>query len=324
MSANVVALKLVPPTTKAEKHTRTVLDTLELTPDVVNAWILPPFQRELHVNDRVRELATQIREHDGVISGVLTLGVLDKKTYLLDGQHRRQAFLLAECRVGYSDVRICYFDTMAEMGEEYVRLNSSLVRMKPDDILRGLEQTSEALMHVRKRCPFVGYDHIRYGEKAPILSMSMAIRAWRGAAGEMPSSSACGVSATTLVQLFTMDDARPMADFMLLALGAWGRDESYARLWNTLNLTLCMWLYRRLVLTQYSHKIPKMAPEIFSRCLMALSANSNYLDWLAGRRLTERDRSPAYSRIRATFVERIQEDTGKKVFMPAPSWYTSS
>ncbi len=311
------------PTTKAEKHTRTTLDTLELTPDVVNAWILPPFQRELRVNSRVEELAVQIKAHDGVISGVLTLGVLDKKTYLLDGQHRRQAFLLSECPVGYSDVRICHFETLAEMGQEYVRLNSSLVRMKPDDILRGLEQTSEALKHIRQRCPFIGYDHIRYSDKAPILSMSMAIRAWRGAAGEMPSSSACGVSATDLVDLFGMDDARPMADFMLIALGAWGRDESYAKLWNTLNLSLCMWLYRKLVLTQYSHKVGKMAPETFSRCLMALSANSNYLDWLTGRRLTERDRSPAYARIRSVFIDRIQEDTGKKVFMPAPAWFTA-
>lgn len=320
---NGAVLKLAPPTTKAEKHTRTTLDTLELTPDVVNGWVLPPFQRELHVNSRVEELAAHIRNNDGVISGVLTLGVLDKKTYLLDGQHRRKAFILSECKVGYSDVRICYFETMAEMGEEYVRLNSSLVRMRPDDILRGLEQTSEALMHLRKRCPFVGYDHIRYGDKAPILSMSMAIRAWRGSAGEMPSSSACGISATTLVQMFTIEDARPMADFMLLALGAWGRDESYVRLWNTLNLTLCMWLYRRLVLTQHSHKVAKMSPEVFSRCLMALSANSHYLDWLAGRRLTERDRSPAYSRIRSIFVERIQEDTGKRPFMPAPAWFTA-
>lgn len=321
--SNGAVLKLASPTTKAEKHTRTTLDTLELTPDVVNGWVLPPFQRELHVNPRVEELAAHIRDNEGVISGVLTLGVLGGKTYLLDGQHRRKAFILSECKVGYSDVRICYFETMAEMGEEYVRLNSSLVRMRPDDILRGLEQTSEALMHLRKRCPFVGYDHIRYGDKAPILSMSMAIRAWRGSAGEMPSSSACGISATTLVQMFTLEDARPMADFMLLALGAWGRDESYVRLWNTLNLSLCMWLYRRLVLTQHSHKVAKMAPEVFSRCLMALSANSNYLDWLAGRRLTERDRSPAYSRIRSIFIERIQEDTGKRTFMPAPAWFTA-
>ena len=63
--SNGAVLKLASPTTKAEKHTRTTLDTLELTPDVVNGWVLPPFQRELHVNPRVEELAAHIRDNEG-------------------------------------------------------------------------------------------------------------------------------------------------------------------------------------------------------------------------------------------------------------------
>lgn len=307
-------------TTKAEKHTKTTLDTLELTPPLVCSWELPPFQRQKNVNDRVRQLAEQIREDGGVIPGVLTLGVLNGITYLIDGQHRRESFLISGMETGYADVRIHYFESMAQMGEEYVRLNSQLVRMRPDDILRGLEQTSPAVVSLRERCPFIGYDYLRRNESSPIMSMSAALRAWKSSAADAPSGRSCGTSAVVLVQSVTVEEASTLADFMTLAMAAWGKDDAYARLWNGLNLTLCMWLYRRLVLTQYSYKTQKMPADLFAKCLMALSTNGNYLDWLAGRRLSERDRSPTYLRIRASFVERVQAETGKRINMPAPEW----
>ena len=50
---------------------------------------------------------------------------------------------------------------MAEMGDAFVALNSRLVNMRPDDILRGLEGSIPALQEIRASCPFVGYDQIR-------------------------------------------------------------------------------------------------------------------------------------------------------------------
>ena len=47
-----------------------------------------------------------------------------------------------------------------------------------------------------------------------------------------------------------------------------------------------------------------------------------YLDWIVGRRISDRDRTPAYNRIKAIFIERIQQDTGKRIYMPAPAWST--
>lgn len=312
-------------TSPAERRTGTVLDTIEVTPKIAESWDLPPFQRELRVNPRVQEIAEQIKTDGGVLPGVLTLGILNKKTYLLDGQHRRKAFLLSGCSTGYVDVRVGYYETMAEMGEEFVRLNSQIVRLRPDDILRGLEQTSEGLRLLRKECPFIGYDNVRRNQNAgPILSMSLTLRSWRGSAAESPVAGSSGVTAAMLAKTLDADEARQLSAFLQLAYAGWGRDESYKGLWNTLNLTLCMWLYRRVVLAlPTSGKVPRLAPEVFRKCLMALSASSEYLDWLGGRRLTERDRSPCYMRIRALFAARIAEETGKKPNMPAPVWYAS-
>lgn len=316
--------KIIPLKTSSEKKTRTTVDTIHFTRDEINSWKNPPFQRPLRINEKVKAIASQIKEDGGVLPGIITLGVLSGVKYLVDGQHRRQAFLLAELPDGYTDVRIHYFDTMADMGEEFVNLNSCIIRLRPDDILRGLEASVPALAEIRKRCPFVGYDMIRRGPTSPIVSMSMALRVWRGSQNEVPAPHGVASSASNLASTMTEEETRPLIDFLTCAVEGFGRDAEYARLWGSLNLMICMWLYRRTVIVQYSPNTPRLTKDQFKKCLMSLSANAGYLDWLVGRNLGERDRSPAYDRIRQAFVKRIEADTGKKPRMPAPAWATHS
>ena len=306
------------PITKPQKTTRTVLDTIVFSRQEAMAWKNPLFQRPLRVNDKVLALAQEIKANGGVIPGIITLGSMSAEMYLLDGQHRREAFLISELREGFADVRTHFFDTMAEMGEEFVLLNSQLVRLRPDDILRGLEQSSPALMELRKKCPFIGYDQIRRGTASPILSMSSVIRCFNASAHDSPSPQAG--SAASIATSFTEEDGKTLAVFLSLAIRAWGRDAEYARLWGNLNLALCMWLYRRTVLVQWSTKIPKLSPDVFVKCMMSLSADGQYVDWLRGRNLREKDRPPCYRRIKEIFVRRIFEETKRKIALPQPAW----
>ncbi len=316
-------LKIVKPSTEAERSTRTTLDTIEVTPDLMRSWKIPPFQRPLRVNDKVLALAQSIAADDGVLPGVFTIGVLDRERYLIDGQHRREAFLLADIPVGYADVRICHFANMAEMGQEYVDLNSRIVVMRPDDIMRGLEDSYPALQRIRKRCPFVGYDQIRRGDKAPVVSMSALLRCWNGSAGDIPKSG--GASATTLATTLQTNEADEIIDFLEVAFKAWGRDSAYNRLWGNLNLTLCMWLYRRVVVgtgSTSASRFHRFTRDQFTKCMMSLSA-SDYVDWLLGRNSQSRDNSPAYARIKTIFVVRMQTELGRKILMPQPAWSVS-
>jgi hypothetical protein len=317
-------LKIIKPSTEAERSTRTTLDTIEVTPHELKSWKVPPFQRPLRVNEKVKALAVTIKDDSGVIPGILTIGILDKQRYILDGQHRREAFLLSECLIGYVDVRIAHFDSMAEMGEEFVNLNSQLVRMRPDDILRGLEGTHAPVAKVRRRCPFVGYDMIRRGEKSPMLSMSALLRCWFASSPEVPSAG--GLTSVGILHQFTDEEADNVIAFLDMAMHAWGRDVEYQRLWLNLNLTLCMWLFRRLVIanTSYSARTHKVSKELFAKLLMSLSADESYLDWLVGRQLRDRDRSPCYGRIRSSFAARFHSETGKKATFPSPAWASSS
>lgn len=308
------------PTTQIEKRTKTVVDTILVTPEKVRAWKLPAFQRQLRENRKVLALAEQLKTDGGVWPGIITLGVLAGETYLIDGQHRSHAFIMSGLAEGFTDVRIHYFNSLGEMGDEFVKLNSQLVTMRPDDILRGLEPSMPMLKAIREACPFIGYDGIRRGPKAPIVSMSMALRSWRAGVNEIPAGGGGYISARVIVSGMDETELRYFTDFMNIAFKSFGRDEEYQRLWSRVNLVLSVWMYKSLVLSQYSAKSPKLTKELFQCCLMALSADADYLDWLVGRQLTDRDRSPAYGRMKQIFTRRILQETGKKVSLPAPAW----
>src|SRR5579872_6434244 len=119
----------------AEKQTSSRVDTIMFTKAEAKAWTLAPFQRPPATNKKVEACTEEIRTAGGVIPGIVTFGEILDKRYLIDGQQRRNAFLASGLEVGYADVRICTFETMADMAREFDRLNSHLVSMKPDDHL---------------------------------------------------------------------------------------------------------------------------------------------------------------------------------------------
>jgi len=313
------------PQTKAEKTTHTTVDTICFSVKDAHRWEVPTdIQRGIKVNKKVMELAIQIKNDGGVIPGILTLGILDGHTYLIDGLQRREAFFISEHLYGYADVRTCYFKTRAEMGEEFVRLNSQLVKMTPDDILRGLEAAVPLLAAIRKARPWVGYGRVRItgssSRAALLLSMSVCLRCWQASRHETPRSSASGLQ---LARELQADEVEKLILFLGCVYDAWGVEESSWRLWGAANLTIVMWMFRRLVVqpdhSPYS-RVKPISLELFRKCCMSLSADRSYLDWLVGRQLCERDRAPGYNRIKAIFTRRIFDETHKKQTFPQPEW----
>lgn len=308
---------------QAPKAARSKMDTLLLTPELIERWEPPPFQRPLKLNERVRAIAEELKHNGGVIDGVLTLGIIegDIALYLLDGQHRVAAFRMSELKECIADVRICTFANLGEMGDEFVKLNSSIVRMTPDDVLRGMEGTIPVVHNLKEACNFIAYNNVRRTEGGPVLSMSAAIRTWFGAAAETPKQKT--TSAVVLAREMSASDAQELIKFLNLARAAWGEDPQNYRLWTALNLCLCMWLYRKLVVekprgtARYIH----VNHDIFRKCLMSVAANTDYVDWLVGRSLSERNRAPCYLRLKAIFTARLKlEYHNEKPQMPQPGW----
>lgn len=316
--SNVIKLPGVRDLPRSRKPTASRMETVLVTPEGIQQWKLPPFQRPLNVNTKVQALSEEIKG-SGVIPGVLTLGELLGEQYLIDGQHRKEAFVMSGREEGIADVCIRKFETMADMGELFVELNSALVKMRPDDILRGLEGSLPTLAELRKRCPWIGYDQIRRGTHGSILSVSAVLRCWFGSKAEVPQTGS--VPAASLAKEFADEEARNLIAFINAVYTAWGRDAEYYGLWKNLNLCLTAWLWRRTVLEQYSQKPARLTPSQFIQCAMGLSADSNYCSWLVGRHnMSDRDRGPAYARIKVIFARRIKEDTGKQPLLPAPAW----
>lgn len=277
----------------------------------------PPFQREIKVNKKLLDIAEEVKQ-TGVFPGILTIGILNGDLYILDGQHRIEACRVSECPEILADVHYIECESMAEMGEEFVRLNSSIVRFGPDDILRALEKSTPNIAFIRTQCPFVGYSSIRRNEHSPIVSMSRLLRAWHASGPEVPAGG--GPPAAQLAEQLTRESAEDLVRFCQIALVAWGREAAYARLWNHLNLALCMWLYRRTVLLQSTIKKSRLTADLFRKGMMALSADSDYMDWLVGRMLTDRDRSPAYDRLKGVVQRRLAKELGAKPMLPQPAW----
>jgi hypothetical protein len=309
----------------APKTVRSVMDTMLLTPDGVARWKKPPFQRDFRLTPRVAELVKELKENGGVLSGVLTLGKLGADTYLVDGQHRIEAFKLSEMKEGIADVRICQFESMADMGDEFSRLNSALVRMRNDDILRGLEGSNGWLAEIRKRCAFVGYSNIRMGGgNSPLIAMASAVRIWFGSAGDTPTA---GPSSTESAKLLDEENTSRLIKILSICFEAWGREKENHRLWGSLNLSLVFWLWRRLVLKEGANvkrrggiEWTTLNNDQFRLCLMALGANKLYVEWLLGRGLRDRDRSPAYNRAKAIFAGRLGGMGIGRPFLPIPEW----
>ena len=242
----IPAYEVTPPKTASQKKTQTVMDTILVTPEICKSWVAPPFQRPVRENEKVRALARELTRDGGVWPGVVTLGILDAITYLLDGQHRRAAFLMANISEGYTDVRVHYCADFADMGREFVRLNSALVRNRPDDILRALEHGLEPLQIIRQQTPWVGYDGFRRTPKSPILSMAMMLRSWKCASADAPAL--YGAATETIACGFGVEEAQGLCEFLTVAYEAWGREPEYQVLWGQINMVICMWLYRNMVL----------------------------------------------------------------------------
>lgn len=317
MTAKLVALPGLKNAPRSAPKSR--MDTMLITPDSVAKWRCPPFQRPLKTNRKVLELSEKLKTDGGIIPGIVTLGILDSQWYIVDGQHRMEAFRLADIKEGLVDVRIVEFETMTEMAEEFAQLNDSLVRLLPDDKLRALESALEPLQLIRKASKFVGYGNLRRGGGSVLVSMSAVLRLWAASSKEVPQSSNTNV--VELAKEMSVEDAAALSEFLNTCYAAWGSDPEHSRLWGGLNMTILAWIWRRTVTGQYSSKTTKITKGQFLSCCMSLSASQQYLDWLVGRNGTrDRDRSPCYGRIRQIIQHRLTQDGLKKFYFPSPLW----
>ena len=135
-----------------------------------------------------------------------------------------------------------------------------------------------------------------------------------------------GPSTVEVAKMLDEVEEKRLCQVLATCHEAWGYDVENFRLWGALNLGVTFWLWRRLVLREGmaprrgGAAIVALTPDEFRQCLMAVSANRPYIEWLVGRGLRERDRSPAYIRIRSIFAGRLGGMGYGRPNLPQASW----
>jgi len=306
---------------------RSVTKSTVLTRELIDEWLAPGFQRPITDNAKLERYSKGLLKSP-VIASVIHLGHWEGKLYTIDGRHRLEGFRRSGLAQVRADVNIKDYDSgedgMREMAYDYVILSTTIAKQRPDDGLRALEKTNGYLKSIRMDCPFVGYDPIRRNAASPLLSTAVALSAWHGSVNEVPRTPKAG--AIENANSLTLVDCTHLTQFLKLVYTAWGHEFNNRRLWSTLNITLCMWLYRRMVMgmTNSLARSTKLTPEQFLLGLRGLAGSANYVEWLTNRSLHERERSPAYGRLRAIFVGVLNEALQRRILMPSPMWYSRS
>lgn len=332
MAATATALKM--PGASAlprsfSKVGRPIFATEIITPDSLNQWSHPAFQRPLIINEDVKNVARRMqleaaedREGMCTIPGTVEFGRHEGKDVLIDGQHRiHGAFAMASgtrriegmdavlveggvlAKCALVDVKITPYETFAEMAEAFANFNKKLVALKPDDLLRAREESNPWLKAIRIACPFIGYDKNKNTKDTVMISMSAAIRTWFGS-GHTPAS---GPECDRAQRALDADESKHIISFFQAAEKAGWCEAQYTRLWSTLNIGLNMWIWRKTVLGTANKFRGGTASMVltaaqYSECMKELRGSAEYQKWLASRSLRFQDRIPTYDYIKELFA----------------------
>ncbi len=312
---NVIPLK-----TKSQKATGSSTDTIALDLDKVKSWKRPSFQRDIKRTKRFDECVEYIKANDGVLPGIITLGVLDGtgEVYKIDGNHRCECFVESGCKVGYADVRYVY-GSMEDFAAEYSRLNEQISRTNPDDRLRAAAVGNHKIERLRSSCKVVSFSSTKRRGKTSV-SMSSLLRAWNNACRDTPAARGKAAAAVDIMEEmdnFTLDH---LINLINACENSFGREGEYASLWGQLNMTTVMWLYVQMVMNKpTSAKLRQLTPQLFEKCLLSVSADEKYVDWLRGRNASIH-RGPCYMKVKERFTSRLKEETGERYNLPQPEW----
>lgn len=298
-----------------------------LTQEVFESWDSPPFQRPVSVGKNVAKASLTMQD-TGCIMTAIYLGVWEGKTYIVDGQHRRVAFIGSGLDRVVAPVITKYYkdDTpgLLEMCEDFLLIQAHIKNPTANDKLRALEPMSSGLQKIRKECPFVGYGGFRCNKNSPIVSMAQVIRSMVTSGQEELGSPA--KSAVVHAREMTLHEANSLTIFLKLAFEAWGRDKEHKPLWTPMNMSLCLWFFRRMLKAPSPNKDSKgdVTQQQFSNIFFELLSNRRYRSLLqanSGGRLGDPEvRNPVLKELMRAIKRSLKRDKVRDYYMPDPSW----
>jgi hypothetical protein len=301
-----------------------VMTLMTITREAISAWVRPPFQRTVSNSKGLRKAANQIRQ-DGWLPAVIYLGILDGKTYLVDGHHRIQAFIASGIEKMIVPVIVRYYENgirgLRDMCQDFVLHSRHIRNPTASDMLRALEGVNDHIKKIRAECPFVGYEKFWKGEDSPILPMAHVVRIV--VASRIETLGTGTGNAVDRTETLTGAETHRVISFLNSARQAWGCGIETKYLWSPINLILCFWFFQRMVKGPgIKEKQASLTAAQFHNCLHALGTNKAYLNLLIsnrGRQLHIPEvRVPLCKEVMVTFKKRLKGEGTNQYYMPTP------
>jgi hypothetical protein len=321
-----------PLTTPLEIESCSRVVKIKLTPEVINGWEIPYWQRTVRYNTKVREIVEGLRK-DPKLDSMLIVGVLKKRgkyhLFLVDGHHRKDAFNRSGVPYLNIDVKFVYVETMGEMAELYLRCQGQISRSTADNNLKGVAVTHKQIADINSECGCITYDGVRLGTSTASVSMSTVVQIWYDSMLDPPkkNSGSPSKTITELASNLTTRDAEKIVEFILLCKERFGFSELSCGLWKHINLTLCLWLYRIMVWREgwaegedYS-RVTVLTPKQFGTGLSGL-VNGRFYQTLNHKSLSSvADRKETFRSIVRLFSSNLTTyNVVKTPKLPKPPW----
>lgn len=282
-------------------------------------WKIPDWGREPKVNRHVLSVAEDLKECNH-LSSTLVLGVYDNTIWRIDGNHRLLGFLLSGIPNMLAHCMVHYCDGHKDMYRIYKIYQRHLRTPTKDDNLKGLAETRDPLQTIKNRCKFVTYETVNDTESRRIR-MSAVIRAWYDSVPYIPKHIRANIEEQAVKIEET--EARKIVEFLLACKE--GLSIQVPFLWKPINITLLMWLYRRLVwgeidVESEDVEYSRLTKDEFILGMLGLQTN-NYYGTLGTREL-ERDRFGAYTSLMSYFKKSLHSmGVKRRLTLPIkPKW----
>lgn len=305
---------------------------IKLTPDVIKSWLTPYWQRPVRFNAKGRQLTEDIKL-TRKLDSVMIVGVVKKRNgkfdlYLVDGHHRKAAFLRSGAPYMDIDVKFVYVDKVEELSPLYLNCQEQITKSTANDNLQGLAVTNEVLQHIKSKCEFITYEGVRLGTIAHSINMSTVVQIWYDSMLDPPKKNTLtpSVSITELAKKLTVDDADHIVQFMTLCRDNFEFKKLSSGLWLHINLVLCLWLFRVLVLREVweggeVYKVKHLTPRQFGVGLLGLKNDKYYLTLMRKKLNSSVDRKEAYQSIAKLFASNLRScGVVSNPKLPRPQW----
>ena len=321
-----------PLVTKLDIENRSRVVKIRLTPEVINSWLKPDWQRPIRYNAKGRQLC-EVLKTTHKLDSVLLVGVVKRRNgkyllYLVDGHHRKTIFLKAGIPYMDVDVKFVYVDEVEDLSDVYLTCQDQITKSTANDNLKGLAVTNNAISTIGSKCEFITYEGVRLGTTTSSVNMSTVIQIWYDSMLDPPKKNTLtpSKSITELAKKLTDDEADQIVQFMLLCKDRFEFTKLSSGLWKHINLVLCLWLYRILVWKEVweggeEYSVTHLTPKQFGVGLSGLKNDKYYLTLNKKKLSSPVDRKEAYQSIAKLFASNLRaHGVVSNPKLPKPQW----